>query len=58
MQTSFRATLARTVAEAGTLRHEELEALRAIAEGFETIGAQDRKPMLEPTLRHLLARVL
>lgn len=58
IQTSFRTTLARTVAEAGSLRREELEALQAIAEGFETAAEPDKRAALEPTLRHLLARVL
>lgn len=61
IQTSFKRTLSRAVEESSsgnTLRMEELEALAGLAEGFGQAVAPSRRRALEPTLRHLLARVL
>lgn len=61
IQTSFKRTLSRAVEESSpgnTLRMEALEALAGLAEGFGQAMAPSRRRALEPTLRHLLARVL
>ena len=61
IQTSFKRALSRALEESSpdnTLRMEELEALAGLAEGFGQTMAPSRRRALEPTLRHLLARVL
>ena len=64
IQTSFKRTLSRALEESSlgspvnTLRMEEIEALAGLAEGFGRDVARSRRIALEPTLRHLLARVL
>lgn len=40
------------------LRREELEALAGLSEGLSRIADPGERAALEPTLRHLLARVL
>jgi hypothetical protein len=58
---SFQDTLTRAVAQNdrdNTLRTEELEALTALTEGVARAGTSSQRNALEPTLRHLLARVL
>ena len=64
IQTSFKRALSRALEESSlgspvnTLRMEELEALAGLAEGIGEDVARRRRIALEPTLRHLLARVL
>jgi hypothetical protein len=51
---SFRRTLRRASLHGSRTRREELDALAGILDGLGRVGAKT----LEPTLRHLLTRVL
>ena len=58
IQVSFRETLDRASRTHNRARCEELDALAGILEGLNGISGPANRKALEPTLRHLLARVL
>jgi hypothetical protein len=55
---SLRRTLVRASRSGCRARREELDALAGILDGLDRMGETGAGKMLEPTLRHLLARVL
>ena len=55
---SFRETLDRASRSHNSARREELDALAGILEGLNRVSGPSKGKALEPTLRHLLARVL
>lgn len=58
IQGSFRETLDRASRTQDRARSEELDALAGILEGLNGISGPANGKALEPTLRHLLTRVL
>ncbi|MDA0203969.1 MAG: hypothetical protein O3A53_01195 [Acidobacteria bacterium] len=58
MATAFRQTLDRAARRNHSRRSEELEALQGLLGAFVSTAEAGSRTALEPTLRHLLARVL
>jgi hypothetical protein len=58
IQLSFRRTLDRASRARNHARREELDALAGILDGLNGMSGTSAGKALEPTLRHLLARVL
>jgi hypothetical protein len=55
---AFRKTLDRAAWQHKSERHEEFEAIKGILGAFGRTAEAGSRKALEPTLRHLLARVL
>ena len=58
IQYSFRRALDRATQYGDRTRREELDALTGLLDGLGRMGETEAPKGLEPTLRHLLARVL
>ncbi len=58
IQYSFRRTLDLAIHTGSRAQCEELDALAGILDGLDSIGEANTRAALEPTLRHLLTRVL
>lgn len=58
MAAAFQRTLDRTAWRHNSGRNEGVEALKGLLGAFVNAGTADSHKVLEPTLRHLLARVL
>ena len=58
IQYSFHSTLDRASRNSSSARREELDALAGLLDGLDGMSEAGAGKALEPTLRHLLARVL